>query len=100
MANVRHQRPKLKADVDKLFRLYTQNAIVDTKTLKTVFGVSPNTALRAIRLCINDAKEKGIVFYTDANEIPTNYFFNFYGWDISQIETAYNMAKKNTNPIR
>ena len=93
MANVRHQKPKLKGDVSTLFNLYTQNAVIDTKALKTAFGISPNTALRAIRLCKREAQKKGVVFYTQDNEVPTNHFFSFYGWDIEQIAQAYKMTQ-------
>lgn len=92
MANVRHQKPKLKADIPTLFRLYTENAVIDAKNLREAFGISPNTALRAIRLCDDAAKEQGVVFYTNHNEIPTDFFFKFYGWDISQINYAFKIA--------
>jgi len=91
MANIRHQKPRLEAEITTLFQLYTTHAVINAKILKEAFGISSNTALRAIRLCINDAKEKGTYYPSNPNEISTINFFNFYGWDISHIESAYKM---------
>jgi hypothetical protein len=91
MANIRYQKPKLTANIDTLFNLYTDFPILNAKIISYAFGVSINTALRAIRQCINDAKEQEAYYPLNTNEVATTTFFKFYGWDINHIETAYKM---------
>ena len=91
---VSYPLPRLKADTERLFELYHNNILVDTRMLQDTFGISNCTAIKVVKKIKYLIKKDDPEYIVPKQHIvPVRQLFKYYNWDIRQINYSMKILK-------